>query len=120
MTTQPQKQSLSRAQMTEIYNRISGEQVRRFRTQGEAVSAVLEAIRREKRTPRPGRRPEYSDDDVVVKVSENPKKPGTKAHERFKHYRAGMSVREFIEKGGLRADLSWDVEHGHIKIRRAR
>jgi hypothetical protein len=118
-----QKPMFNRPQLTEIYNALSGRPVKTFRSQKEAIDKILKAVETKgkvtTRTARPGRKPEYADDDLVESVvKENPKKEGTKAHERFGLYKKGMKVAEYIAAGGNRADLSWDVEHEFIKIRR--
>jgi hypothetical protein len=115
------KPLFNKQQMTEIYNVIADKPVKTFKSQKEAADSILRAVRVAKGTPvsRPGRKPEYGDDDLIATVvKENPKKEGTKAHERFALYKKGMTVAEFIAAGGNRADLAWDVEHEFITIRR--
>jgi len=41
---------------------------------------------------------------------------GSKSYDRFNKYHNGISVGEFLDKGGLSIDLKWDVEHNFIKI----
>jgi hypothetical protein len=58
-----------------------------------------------------------SDDDarvITVLVTDNPKRVGSAARERFVLYRSGMTVGQFLAAGGLRADISWDVDHHFI------
>lgn len=118
------KPMFNRPQLADIYHALSGKPVKRFKSQQEAIEKILGAVKRSKggtatTQARPGRKPEYADDDLIESiVAENPKKEGTKAHERFALYKKGMSVAEFITAGGHRSDLSWDVEHKFITIRR--
>lgn len=115
----------NRPQLADIYHALSGKPVKRFKSQQDAIDKILGAVKRTKvgsavTQARPGRKPEYADDDLIESMAaENPKKEGTKAHDRFSLYKKGMSVAEYITAGGNRADLSWDVEHKFITIRRA-
>lgn len=62
----------------------------------------------------------YDADMVITKlVSENPKRAGTAAFDRFALYRTGMKVATFFEKGGTRADLVWDTAHEFISVAKA-
>lgn len=68
---------------------------------------------RKKRTVKPLR-----DDRIITVVAEeNPKKAGTKSHDRFALYHTGMSVSEFVAAGGTRADVKWDAERGYIEVK---
>ena len=55
------------------------------------------------------------DSTIVVLAEENPKRG--EAAKRFKLYKKGMTVDEYVEAGGFRADIKWDVEKGFIKVR---
>lgn len=52
---------------------------------------------------------------IKLLVNENPKR-GASA-ERFALYRNGMTVADYLEAGGKRADISWDVNKGFIEVR---
>jgi chemotaxis protein histidine kinase CheA len=52
---------------------------------------------------------------IKMLVSENPKKHGAAA-QRFPLYQDGMTVKEALEAGILRADLSWDTKKGFISV----
>lgn len=66
--------------------------------------------------PRKGRAGKYGDDlKISVKSKENPKR-GESA-KRFGYYKSGMTVGEYIKKGGLRSDIAWDVEKDYISVR---
>lgn len=49
-------------------------------------------------------------------VTRNPKRPGTMAWEKWKKYRNGMTVRQYLNRGGKRSTLRWDEERGLIQI----
>lgn len=54
---------------------------------------------------------------VITVLSEgNPKRPGSASFERFKLYRTGMTVGDFLRGGGKREDISWDRNHEYIKL----
>lgn len=58
-----------------------------------------------------------SDDRVIrVLVTENPKRVGSKSHDRFRLYRDGMSVGDYIRAGGSMADLVWDSQRSFIRV----
>ena len=59
----------------------------------------------------------YPDDAAVeVLVDKNPKKEGSKAHERFKLYRKGGTVKGFIDAGGTYQDIAYNVGRQFIKV----
>lgn len=68
----------------------------------------------------PGRSLSFASDGdervITLLVSENPKKEGSAARERFALYRSGMSVGDFLEAGGRRGDIRWDVRHKFIRL----
>ena len=47
---------------------------------------------------------------------ENPKKPGTKAHERFEKYMGAETIGDAMSKGANWQDLSGDFEKNYLKI----
>eukprot|EP00434_Breviolum_minutum_P016777 symbB.v1.2.014798.t1/scaffold1089.1/size139057/10 len=47
---------------------------------------------------------------------ENPKKPGSKAAERFNHYKAATTIQDATAKGANWQDLSSDFEKGFLKV----
>lgn len=53
---------------------------------------------------------------VVLLVKENPKRPGSKARERFAKYEMGMTRQQALDAGVTGGDLRWDVGHGFIKL----
>lgn len=46
----------------------------------------------------------------------NPKREGSAAHARFKMYKNGMTVKDFLEAGGKATDLDWDVKKEFVKV----
>ena len=56
------------------------------------------------------------DQKVKLLVDSNPKQIGSKSYKRFNIYYNGITVGEFLDKGGITIDLKWDVEHNFIKI----
>lgn len=64
---------------------------------------------------------------IKLKVSENPKKPGSKTRQRFALYRSGMTVEDYCDacrnakvprSQDALLDITWDSapEHGFIEI----
>lgn len=49
-------------------------------------------------------------------VTENPKRPGTTAFDRFTPYISGMTVEQALAAGVKRGDIRWDVAHGYIEL----
>jgi hypothetical protein len=54
---------------------------------------------------------------IFLLVKENPKQPGTAAHEKWKLYRNGMTVEEYYAAGGRTSSLKWDSEREFIKVK---
>ena len=53
---------------------------------------------------------------VIEIQTENPKKPGSKAAERFDRYKMATSIQEATRQGANWQDLSADFEKGYLKI----
>ena len=53
---------------------------------------------------------------LTVLVGDNPKRPGSKAHELFKLYEGVSTVGEFLAKGGTTAAIHYDASHGFIEV----
>lgn len=53
---------------------------------------------------------------ITVLVSQNPKRPGSKSHARFEHYETGITVDEFVRRGGTIADVKHDTSKNFIKL----
>ena len=56
------------------------------------------------------------EDVVVLLVSENPKKPGSKSAQRFEGYKTGLTRQQTLKAGLTGGDIRWDVAHGHIRL----
>jgi len=53
---------------------------------------------------------------ITLLTATNPKREGSKAHERFAKYVDGQTVKQALDAGVLTADLVYDATHGFIKI----
>lgn len=103
--------------------RVTGVRVRRTEEMTEAdTSATVEP-----KKPRPiPKDPKYSETSVIKMLADkdgkpygadnNPKKVGTATHGRFALYADGLTVKEALEKGLTRSDLSYDAEKKFIEI----
>lgn len=54
---------------------------------------------------------------IKVLASENPKREGSAAHKKFSLYKNGMTVGEFLDKGGTSSCIAYDVKHGYIEVK---
>lgn len=52
-------------------------------------------------------------------VKGNPRKEGTHGFNSFAIITDGMSVREYLEKGGRLNDLAWDLAHAYVELKGA-
>jgi hypothetical protein len=100
------------------------------RTLVAQLNAQLDELERELRRRRPapqpgvGRPVRYPDNWIIRPLVENPKRPGSRAHEVFKLYSDGITVAQFcraairlgLDRKTARAHLSWDVKHDFIKV----
>lgn len=55
-------------------------------------------------------------DTKLAYIDRNPKRKGSKAHSRFEAYMKAKTVKQFLELGGLKADLRYDSEKGFVEI----
>jgi hypothetical protein len=57
---------------------------------------------------------------VIRKVAtENPRREGTHGYNSWELIKNGMSYEKYIEAGGRRQDLAWDLERGYVKLEKA-
>ncbi len=56
---------------------------------------------------------------IVVVATKNPKRPGSDSATRFDRYRTGMTVQDYLDRGGRMADIPWDVSRGYIRLEAA-
>ena len=76
------------------------------------------------RAPRAPKGPPPEDGRVLVRVADNPKKSGSKAHQVYSCYQVGMSVRDFVAavvaQGKSAADayanLKYDAAKGFVEL----
>ncbi len=97
---------------------IRAEKMKQWRTptQTEGFTAEPKAVEAVPLTLRP-KVVVAGDDRKIRKLARgNPKKPGSKSHTRFGYYRTGMTVAQYLAKGGQRADLKWDAERRFIEL----
>lgn len=81
---------------------------------------------KEPKEPSTSGRTRVSEDFVISLLSDkegnkygpenNPKRVGSSSHGRFASYRDGMTVKEAIEAGLKRDDITWDVNKGYIQL----
>lgn len=50
-------------------------------------------------------------------VAGNVKRPGSASHARAASYWGVKDVSEYVAKGGTRADLNWDADHGFVVVK---
>ena len=60
------------------------------------------------------------DAKITVIAKSNPRRPGTKVHRRFAFYKTGMTVGEFLKKGGTMGSVRGDLRRGNIRIEGAK
>jgi len=53
-------------------------------------------------------------DDPIFFALANPKRKGSKAHDRYSKYCSARTVREALNLGAFQADLSWDFHRGFL------
>jgi hypothetical protein len=54
---------------------------------------------------------------IISRVSEtNPKRANTLAFSRFALYQPGMTIAEYLAKGGRSTDVAYDAQHGFIEV----
>ena len=54
---------------------------------------------------------------ITVLAKENPRREGTAVYETFKLYKTGMTVEQFIEKGGRMGNVRTDLLRGNISLK---
>lgn len=57
--------------------------------------------------------PKLPDGTQISFCAENPKRAGTKAHERYERYKLAKTVAEAIEFGASRSDITADIKNGY-------
>lgn len=98
----------------------------------DATSAAATTAEGEKGTTKrapPVREPKYKPSSIITLLADkdgnpfgpenNPKREGSKAGDRFKLYRNGMTVEAAIAAGLTRADIDFDVQKKFIAVTEA-
>lgn len=83
----------------------------------EKKAEKVQAKKVEKKIGRPSHRAP-ADGVIRVLTAKNPKRSTSAAGKRFDLYRPGMTVQKFLDAGGLRADISWDLKQGFIEVQK--
>lgn len=55
-------------------------------------------------------------DECHIECAPNPKRPGSKAHSRYEAYAKSSTVKEYLDNGGLKADLRYDHNKGYLTV----
>lgn len=61
-------------------------------------------------------RPAVSDPRRVTYVAPNPKRPGSASYDRFQLWHIGVTVDDYLNAGGRREDVRYDVKRGFVKL----
>jgi hypothetical protein len=63
------------------------------------------------------RQRKFSDDQkITLLVEGNPRRMGSETYKIYELYKNGMTVGDFIKKGGRLVDVAADVQRKHIKV----
>lgn len=54
--------------------------------------------------------------ECKIEVVANPKRPGSKAHQRYEAYAKAHTIGEYLDRGGLKADLRYDHSHKFLTL----
>jgi hypothetical protein len=52
-------------------------------------------------------------------VTGNPRREGTHGYDSFALIKNGMTVAQFLAKGGRLRDLHWDLSHNYVELKKA-
>lgn len=63
-----------------------------------------------------GVRAESAARKITLVAKENPKRKDSSSFKRFALYKSGMTVGDFIAKGGTMADVNYDSAKGYVKV----
>lgn len=118
--------TLSLAQLVDLYNQHSDKPVKKFRDKPTAIArveAVLPKAAKAAKSEVHRSMSEFHAERVAAKravkikvlVKGNPKR-GTAA-QRYDLYKNGMTIGEYINKGGQLRDVIWDAKQGWIELR---
>lgn len=108
-----------------IYNIVTGKEIKSFNDRKSATRRTAEALEKLGNPEEPAapkavwehKSHKYADDYVItLLVATNPKRLSTESGRRFALYQSGMTVKQALEAGIQRGDLSWDTKHGFVAI----
>ena len=68
-------------------------------------------------TGRRGRVSQFAGKTIHKLVKENPRKPGTNGAKSWDALKSGMSYEKYIEAGGRRQDLDFDLKKKYVELR---
>lgn len=83
----------------------------------DSISASSESPKKKSGGGKVGRTSQYEGKKIYKLKDENPRRPGTHGHKSFSIIRNGMRYETYIEAGGRRKDLDWDIAKGNVEIR---
>lgn len=63
-----------------------------------------------------GRTSQFAGKKITKIAKENPRREGTHGHKSFGLITSGMTYEKFIEAGGRRVDLEYDIKKGNLKV----
>lgn len=107
------------------YNQLTGKATSKFASRAKGIEQIWPLISEATATPNSsvrkqtgGKRsaPIPKDSMIRILVDENPKTEGSKSYDRFELYHDGMTVGQYLELGGRRADLAYDADKEFITI----
>lgn len=90
-----------------------------------ATAAPSTGAEKKPRQARGSRAAEYLGKTIVPKVSENPRREGTRGHKSMQvvldhhknHGYKGITFAKYVELGGRAEDLAWDLTKGSVEIK---
>ena len=86
---------------------------------GESEDELNEPIKGKCEDPErhvPMRRPSVKLEQRIEIRQDNPKRPGSQSRIRYTLYKGAKTVREYLESGGTRADLRFDIAHDYVRL----
>jgi hypothetical protein len=66
-----------------------------------------------------GRPGKYIGKTIHKLVDKNPRKEGTSGHKSWSVLRDGMTFEKYVEAGGVRRDLEWDIDRKWVELKSA-
>lgn len=66
--------------------------------------------------PGAGRPSAFAGKKIQKLADKNPRREGTAGYKSWEKIRNGMTYEQYLEAGGRRQDLAWDIEHKYVKL----